>query len=223
MPHNSESMKNTLEDLRKSQFQSIYKDVTTQIIQTEQWTHEEKHAMQLLSEGHAPKDIRKQIDLSEESNKKMADLYFMILLNSLIRCQNKGITHAPFALPKQEITSWTNDYPRDQFAKDLDSHKKTLSHTALGREALGSASDYKTLYESTKAQKSEQSSSFDPIENSLDFLGGIADGLSPMSTTAYNRSSISGLATDSYSEGLAVGLFADGVCKVGGLFASLMK
>ncbi|MFJ1268048.1 hypothetical protein ACD661_05725 [Legionella lytica] len=222
MPFNSRAIKDSLEALRGSQFKSIYAEVTAEMLNAKQWSPEEQQAMQLLSSGHSAEEIQKQIDLNAESNQKMADLYFMILLNSLIRCQNNGATHVPFSLPQAEITSWTDNYSREDFAQDLLNHKDALNSTSLGREVLGAASEYTTLYESTKTKNSEESSTFDNIVKSLDFLGGIADGLTPMSRPLV-KSSVGGGITDSYSAGFAVGLFATGVCEVGGLISSLMK
>ncbi|MCE0721689.1 MULTISPECIES: hypothetical protein [Legionella] len=226
MASNSQHLKKNLDDIRAvSEFKENYEQVTHEMLEAEHWTPEERETMHLLSEGDDPQSIRNQIQLDEESNKKIADIYFMILLNTLIRSK----IPMPFKLPEKEITSWPDHYPRDRFASDLLKHKKELASTAVGREVMKAASEYTSLYESTVGhnpdkvdQKSDnKSSTFDRVCDSLGFLYGVADGLSFSA-----KSPLPGVLTmtsNSASAGYAVGMFAKGIFELGGVVATLMK
>ncbi|MCW8397319.1 hypothetical protein OQJ26_00735 [Legionella sp. PATHC038] len=229
----SKDVKKDLDDIRAiSEFKQVYQQVTEEMLGAEQWTPDEKEAMHLLSQGHEPESIRKQVKLEEESNKKIADMYFMILLNTLIR--NK--TKMPFNLPENEIDSWSENYSRNQFATDLLKHKKELSATPVGKEVMKTASGYAALYESTVGPKPDrsveqleqgnelkqnESSAVDKACNTVGFLYGLVDGLSFSAAQPFPGALTMG--SQSASAGYAAGMFAKGVFEMGGLVASLMK
>ncbi|HHT0593348.1 TPA: hypothetical protein ACTXXA_002261 [Legionella anisa] len=226
MVSNSQHLKKNLDGMRAaSEFKEVYQQVTHDMLETEHWTHEEREAMQLLSEGNDPQTIRNQIQLDEESSKKIADIYFMILLNTLIRSK----IPMPFELPEKEITSWPDNYPIDQFASDLLKHKKEMASTAVGREVMKAASEYTSLYESTVSQNPDitnqksdtKSSTFDRVCDSLGFLYGVADGLSFSAKSPLPC--VLTMTSDSASAGYALGMFAKGVFELGGVVATLMK
>ena len=204
------------------------------MVEDVRWTQEEKDVMQLISENTDPASIHRQIQLDNESNKKIADVYFMVLLNSLIRSK----IQVPFKLPEKEISSWPNDYPIEQFAKDILKHKKSLSALPVGNEIMKSASDYAVLYESTvgktsdkttshsentdsKLRKSSDSSTFDKICDTLGFLYGLSDGL--LSTLSNPYPSTTTMMSESARVEYAAGIFAKGVFERGSLTINLMK
>ncbi|WP_115302233.1 hypothetical protein [Legionella beliardensis] len=216
------------------EFKEAFKQVTQEMVEDVRWTQEEKEVMQLISENNDPRAIHRQIQLDNESNKKIADVYFMVLLNSLIRSK----IQVPFKLPEKEISSWPNDYPIEQFAKDILKHKKSLSSSPVGNEIMKAASDYAVLYESTvgktahqttdrsekassKLSKSSASSTFDNVSNTLGFLYGLSDGL--LSTLSNPYPSTTTMMSESARVGYAAGIFAKAVFELGSLAIHLMK
>lgn len=214
--------KQDLGDMRaSSHFEEIFKEVTEEMLPGETWSYEEAEAMRLISEGQKPQDVRAQIKLNNESNKKIADMYFMILLNTLIRSR----APMPFKLPENEISSWPDNYSRGQFAADLANHQADLGRTAVGKKAMKAASEYAGLYESTvgpkpkrAAEKAEEtaykaaqgdSSTFDKACNTLGFLYGVADALLPGPSRLPSMLTVT---SQSASMGYAAGMFANGIC-----------
>lgn len=227
MPSYSHPIKKDLNNMRSvSEFKQTYKQVAQEMIAAEKWTPEEKDAMHLFSAGHAPGSIRNQIQLSDESSKKIADMYFMILLNTLIRNQ----TPMPFKLPAKEIDSWPASYSRDQFAADLLKHKKQLNTTPVGKEVMRAASEYTSLYESTVGKTSAQgvnnsekseSSPLDKAATALGVLWGVADGLAFSPSNPFPSTHT--MSSESARTGYAAAVFAKGIFELGGLVASLSK
>ncbi|CAM2849803.1 Uncharacterised protein [Legionella steigerwaltii] len=224
MSKNPNDVKNGLEDMKAAaNFDEIYKQITEDMLQNGTWSDEEVEAMRLISEGtHDPESIRDLIELDEEANKKIADMYFMILLNTLIR--SKALM--PFKLPENEIKSWPDNYSRGQFAADLCNYKEQLSRSEVGKKAMKAASEYTALYESTVGPKSEDaakeseqtahklakgdSSTFDKVCDTLGFLYGVADALLP----GPSGPSLQTMTSQSATMGYAAGMFANGVLEL---------
>ncbi|MGQ3889038.1 hypothetical protein ACQUW5_08405 [Legionella sp. CNM-1927-20] len=216
----------SLRELNVETFKNTYKKVVEDMVQQERWTEEEREAMRLLKEGNFFSLIRKRMTLDEESNKKIADLYFMVLLNSLIRSK----VQVPFKLPEKEITAWSKDYPRDKFVSELQKHKAELNKSAIGKEIIKTAADYATLYENTsgktlskrnQASTHKVSSVEDKIVDSLSFLWGVANGLTSNPRQPYSPPFIS--PNNAATLGYGAGIFAQCIFELGGLAVSLMK
>ena len=229
---------NELRDIQEDpNFEKNYKEVTQEMLEKAQWTAEESEAMGLLLEGKRPDFIRKNTQLNEESNKKIADMYFMILLNTLIRSK----TPMPFKIPEQEINSWPENYSRNQFVAALNQNQDALKKSVQGKKVVQTASEYGVLYESMvkpnagsidTSSKQQQSNSSEHSENKkestfnkavdkymefsdkLDFLAGLANGLSP--DPALNISLCSKAGCNGYN----IGIFAKGIFDLGKLAAS---
>jgi hypothetical protein len=215
-------------------FEALYQDGLEKILANQDWSENECLTMELLENGEDLEKIRNKANLDEESQKKIADMYFMCLLNSLIRYKNSNPQFKlPFDIPKEEITSWT-DNSRNEFAANLKKFEPTLQKSPIGRRTLEIASEYTTLYESTvgplptssRISKENTSSSsvdnalnvVDKVGSSLSFLAGVAEGLS------VGSSPIMCGPTGSSSEaaGFALGLFARGVLEVAKITSSLI-
>jgi hypothetical protein len=220
------------------EFDALYKEELDKVLANQNWTENECLTMEMLENGEDLESIRKKANLDEESQKKIADMYFMCLMNSLIRYKNSNPQlKLPFDIPKEEISSWTNN-SRNEFAANLKKYEPELQQTSIGRRALDIASEYTTLYESTvgplptSSPTSKDTSSakntsstyadkafdiVDTVGSSLSFLAGVAEGVSLGSRPMY-------CSTGSTSEaaGFAVGLFARGILEVAKLASSLM-
>jgi hypothetical protein len=210
-----ENFKNAMKELHTSSlFKNTYQAVSMETLANETWTREENEAMQLLSEGHGPDFIKKQTQLDKESNQKIADLYFIILLNTLIRLKNVANSSLPFIVPKNEITSWTNDFPRNHFISLLDRHKDTMAVAAdyamLYKSTVG---DKETFNQKTSQERScEKNTSKKVSDNkSLDFAYGVVDGLCSMRVS----SKVLNSDNTALKTGYALGTFAKFALEIG--------
>ncbi|WP_131781464.1 hypothetical protein [Legionella gresilensis] len=184
--------------------------------------------MRLLAEGQFSPANHRSMTLNEESNKKIADLYFMVLLNTLIRSK----VQLPFELPEKEITAWDKDYPLNEFVSNLEKHKSELKKSVMGKEIIKTAAEYATLYESTSGKnlgqkeqkltnaKSQESSTEDKLFDSLSFLWGVVNGLT------YSRSQPIGPYIpigDAANLGYGLGMFAKTIFELGSSLSSSLS
>ncbi|STX51822.1 Uncharacterised protein [Legionella busanensis] len=224
MPNAHESKK-IINDLNPSNFYNTYQQVVKDMVEQEQWTVEEKEAMQLLLERDRSPSTRERVSLDDASNKKIADLYFLILLNTLIRSK----AQLPFKLPKEELTAWSDDYPRNKFVSNLETYKKKLNQSPLGQEIIKTAAEYAYLYENTSGKevseiKARSQSLTDSDENSigvgdsLAFLWGVANGLMDGSM---HYGSFYTPTSNAAALGYGLGFFATAVVELGSLASSL--
>ena len=209
---------------RDSNFYAIYEQNCNKMLPGV-LTESENGALYLLTQAHGldPKDILKQTNLDEKSNQKIADLYFLILVNTLIQCNQKQLTQVPFKLPEKELEAWPNNYSRNQFAEDLRLNESALRTSPIGTNVLDLAAGYASIYDNTVAEKPQQTSrklkttlsnGMDELrKDSLEFLHNVAKGFFDNSTKLSEQSKVSEKVA--YGVGLFCRIALEGVLRLG--------